>query len=679
MKAWLPTALPTAILLLLAVPFHMYWWDYEIARRGVLACLVGGLCLAPRFFPRILPTRTWPFTLLFLWLLVRSFGVTNPGYAFENTGHMLALVMLMALGAQLPLSSVLVAAVPTGLVVAAIGIAQTIGWMDQPGSQPVSTLGNLNVASEVLAVCGASAALLCVLTDSFSRRCRWAALLTLFTCSAAVVLNTSMSGLLALPLGCLPCLASPGRLRVVASLVAGLVFGFLLLGEGEAPAPVDPQPPTTEILAEFPEPSTVAVRLGLWEGGARLVAQRPWVGYGSGQFQVEYPAVRPAEEIELSSRGRRSQHSPATAHNDYLQILVEGGPIALLLALLGAISVLRASTLRLAGPLVAFAFLAGVRAPLGNAPAAALVFLLAGALLGRADDRTESYPTRHPPLVRGSLLGCGIALLWVGVIQVGSQFAATDMIVRQSEPRALAASRDRALWFRPYDHRILPAKVSGSIRNNDLAQAREVADYLLEIAPHDVVAQLRNIELLRAEGNPDEALRAIIALRLQDPQNLSATLWGAELQLAKGAALSAAQLLYENNHPRMRAALAARLADFERVAQAGGDTASVAVLRREQEFLRVLDQLERNPSAQAAAILVSLFSDFEQEPRDPRAIILGAIHFHAKGDTGYVRNLLGGAQGHLLSPYAIVMGKALGRLREVDEWSQRLTELEQIR
>lgn len=679
MLAWLPTALPTAILLLLALPFHAYWWDYEIARRGVLACLAGGLCLAPRFLPRLRPTRTWPFALLFLWLLVRSFGVTNPGYAFENTGHMLALVVLLMLGTQLPLSSVLVAAVPTGLIVAAIGIAQTIGWMDQPGSQPVSTLGNLNVASEVLAVCGASAALLSVSTDSVSRRFRWAALLTLFTCAVAVILNTSMSGLFALPLGCLPCLAAPGRLRVVASLVAGLVLGFLLLGDGEAPVPADPQPPPTAIQTKPPEPSTVAVRLGLWEGGARLVAQRPWVGHGSGQFQVEYPAVRPAEEIELSSRGRRSQHSPATVHNDYLQILIEGGPIALLLALLGALGVLRASTLRLAGPLVAFAFLAGVRAPLGNAPAAALVFLFAGALLGRTDGRTDSYPTRHPPLIHLSLLGCGIALGWVGVIQLGSQFAATDMIVRQNDPQALAESRDRALWFRPYDHRILPSQVSGAMRKNDLTRAREDSDYLLKIAPHDVVGQLRNIELLRTEGRREDATRAVIELQLQDPQNLSATLWGAELQLEKGEALRAAQLLYENDHPRMREVLAARLADFEQLAQGWGNTTAVAVLRREQEFVRVLDQLERNPGRRAAELLVQLFTAHDQDPDDPRAVLLGAIHFHAKGDNAYVRELLTAVDGHLLAPYSVVMKGALGPLREIESWDLRIAELEQDR
>ena len=204
MKPWLAAAL----LFLLAVPYQTYWYDNEAARRGGLALLVGVLCMIPGVLPRRVPRSVWAMCLLALWVLARSVWVANPWYALEASCHMLGLTILVLLGTSLPMPSLLRATLPTGLVIAVVGIAQSLGYSLIPDStEAVSTLGNRNVASEFLAVCGSAAGLLVCLQDS-TRRDRMIGFATLTLCALAIVWNTSRSGLVALPLGCLPCMWS---------------------------------------------------------------------------------------------------------------------------------------------------------------------------------------------------------------------------------------------------------------------------------------------------------------------------------------------------------------------------------------------------------------------------------------------------------------------------------------
>jgi hypothetical protein len=65
------------------------------------------------------------------------------------------------------------------------------------------------------------------------------------------------------------------------------------------------------------------------------------IGHGSRQFAVQYARVRSPDEIELSSARRQSRPRVRTAHNDWLELLVDGGLPALVLFSLALIATYR--------------------------------------------------------------------------------------------------------------------------------------------------------------------------------------------------------------------------------------------------------------------------------------------------------------------------------------------------
>ncbi|MHC4813187.1 MAG: O-antigen ligase family protein, partial [Planctomycetota bacterium] len=384
MKTWLAAIL----LLLLAVPFHSFWQSYEQARRGLLLMLVPILCLLPRMFPKDMPRAVLPFLWLTAWLLLRSIGVQNPGLAWERTLMWLSLAVLMIVGSDMTPRDLVRATLPVGLLVAGFALAESLSGLYQQ-----RMLGNINVASEVLTMAGAMAAML-PLCGEKNRGFVFAALATLFLCGAGVVTNTSLSGLIALPLATLPVLLAtkvPGRTRfaVVAVLAAGMLLGTGL------PEP-KPTKPATTVESVATTPSTTDVRVHLWNGTACMGADRFLLGHGSGQFRVHYPRYRQPEEIEATSFGRSFSTGVESAHQDYLELFAEGGLLAFLLLAVGILQVLRQAPLWTWGPLLGFGFLAGVRAPLGNAPAAALLFLWMGTLLHDVHQRQERVSLQFP-------------------------------------------------------------------------------------------------------------------------------------------------------------------------------------------------------------------------------------------------------------------------------------------
>ncbi|XOV87313.1 MAG: O-antigen ligase family protein [Pseudomonadota bacterium] len=76
-------------------------------------------------------------------------------------------------------------------------------------------------------------------------------------------------------------------------------------------------------------------RFAMWDSALDIYREFPVLGSGPGTFKVHYPRYR--SPIELRNTGN-------FVHNDYLQFLVEGGPL-LLLCLLGFVAVLLAVVL----------------------------------------------------------------------------------------------------------------------------------------------------------------------------------------------------------------------------------------------------------------------------------------------------------------------------------------------
>lgn len=689
MKPWFATAL----LLLLAVPHLQWWFDYEAARRGVLAVVCGLLCVFPGLVPRQIPRSVWAINVFALWFLVRSFGVTNQGYALEAASHYLALAILVIVGTGTAPRTVLAAAIPTGLVVALVTLAQSRGWLEPlPGVHGMtSTLGNLNTASEVLAVCGASAA--CLLgwqqrDDSTPGKpvVPRLALATVCLCAAAIWVNGSRSGLLALPIGCLFALVGSRRsgVMVIAALVAGLALGWVADARPGRPSQPAPATGTAKFEAGAKEspPSTVAVRLALWRGGLKMIADRPCLGHGAGQFGTEYPPYRTREELELSTFHRRFLAAPATTHNDYLQIMIEGGLPAALLFLAAVWLLLRRAPISHWGPLAAFGVLAAVRAPIGNAPTAALVFLYAGTLLGRfrrPDDGAFSLaPSRQ--IVKGMVFG-GL-MLWYGTGQflsqtIGAGFLAEQERARhaQTEPDALVQLEavDGALLFRPHDHNFRTLRAQAYLKSGGdwLNRARVDVVRLRRERPHDTLVHWLWVELLRSEGRNQDALKELEKLRIADPYDPKAILSTADILVEVRESPSAILILYAN--PQVRKQLASFLQGLAEFADRQGDRADAALLRMEQSFVTVLDLMiaKRRTAAQTHYTrFLKQLAIVDPQRRDPRSLILMAAQFLALDQRESADGLasLMGRRDPLSKTHAKLMEPVIAGLRDLPGW-----------
>lgn len=82
----------------------------------------------------------------------------------------------------------------------------------------------------------------------------------------------------------------------------------------------------TKITAHTQGAQPINPRMDIWHAAWDMYLQHPWLGWGGGTFKIAFPAFRPA------------MFSPEiyNAHNDYLQTLVELGPVGLSLLLLFA-------------------------------------------------------------------------------------------------------------------------------------------------------------------------------------------------------------------------------------------------------------------------------------------------------------------------------------------------------
>ena len=372
--------LPLVLLAVLALPFVPFWPDYEQARRALMVALACGLaiaCLAVRKAPLDLTAAGTTWLLLAVCGLLPSQPWSDPIHAI----YLPSLYAAFVLGTYTSADSFARAGCWVGSAAAALGTAQALGlaWPAElvTTATPVATFGNLNVASEVVAV-AASGAL--VLLAQARRPTALAATVVLF--ASYLWLNGSRSGLLALGLATLVVLAGKGTRKplLLASIALGLGIGWTLdrcvrTLPQEAPSSARTAPAGR--LEPLAKPSTLTVRKELWLGALAMATEAPVLGHGAGTFRAVYPRFRREGELEASTFGRQFLARVESAHHDLLEIFAERGVLGLLLMLWFALLSFRSGlsqSLGTCAPLVAFAALAMVRSPLGNAPAAFLLF-----------------------------------------------------------------------------------------------------------------------------------------------------------------------------------------------------------------------------------------------------------------------------------------------------------------
>ncbi|MGE3173144.1 MAG: O-antigen ligase family protein [Planctomycetota bacterium] len=684
----LPPWLPAVLAALLCVPFDPDWIDFEQARR---ALLLVGTGLTAALWPRALaqaPAGDRALLALLAWLVLaaaaNATALIAPA-ALTTLAVLVALLLVARLGAATGSAPWLGVACVVLAVTAAAGLLQRLG-VPVPGGtalEPASLFGNRNVAAEVTAVAGAAAAL------ALPRHRRLAAV-ALVLAGAYTVANGSRSAMVALPAAVAFAAVGargrpPGeRLLPLAALLAGCLLGALTQLLAPLPAGADGAPAPTAAPAPATGAATLEVRREIAAAALRMVSDQPMFGHGPGQFAVQYPRYRSQREIELSSLGRTEQRRVGTAHDDWLELCVEGGPPALLLLLVYAALRWRAARgdrARLA-PLVALGLLMLVRAPLGNAPAAALALLASAPL-------PPVRPPASPPASRGgphALRLVGVALLALGLALLAevtclSRYVASRAAGAQGDPAWL--ERAVAVWpFDPVPWQLLAQE--RQLRAADLAGAEAAlaaADRAVALRPFEPSYRLLRADLLRLCGRTQDAKQELTEVARLDPGEPQMQVQLAGVYFTEHDPAGATAALYADPPPVLRAQLAQRLDEFAALARDGGDDAAAARFLAEAAFVRALDALGADgPRAQAIAkerfdTMRAAFAAADLHDTDLREYVVLALLALDLGDRDTAAQAAEAAtRGSRQLPawQWPLLREPARRLRDVDAWRELL-------
>lgn len=632
-----PTWLPWAFVVVLVLPFHPLWIDFEQVRRGLLLVLAGALLVAFRRLPRAHGERAlwWFVGLLAASACVNSIGQAiaatpeqpssfQPWDAGFRIAHWVALIATLRLGAAgprafaTPLASVL-------LLVSGFGLLQHLGLCAIGGygtaREPVSVFGNLNVASECAAVLATAVAVL-------GTRKAWLWIAALATAGAYLVVNQSRSGLIALPIGL--ALLSLLRRRErgwlpLAVAGGGAVLGAVLWLGCPRPEPIDLSAVTAE---QKRGTATLGVRLEIAAGSARLFGEAPLFGHGPGQFAVQYPRVRSQDEIEASSHGRRFASEVRTAHDDWLEILVEGGLPAMLLFALALFALQRGGGDRSGQvPLFVLLLLMLVRSPLANAPAAAIALLLVG------------RPAAAPPAAARSRLRraaepiAGLVLLALGVLPIAGNTAATAYLAAlvrgEHPPRSAIAS---ASWWMPFEPRWFQLLAQEEATDGDLDAAVATAQRALRLRPFDPQLHVLLGEVLARSNRIEEADRIARHGLPLDPANPELRVLLSTMRCRMKQPDEAIAAVVLQPHAVLRARLGEHFRALADLAERTGDEHGAARYRVERAFLAAVDALGGSgPAAWTAAgervrTLLAAMSVAGVERSDLRGHAVSSLH-----------------------------------------------------
>jgi O-antigen ligase len=660
---------------LLVLPFHPQWIDFEQVRRGQLLVLTGlALVLLPRL-PAVRGERA--LLALLLWFTASAAIVWlgqlflrgkdqplsfQPWEAILRLGHWLSLWVAVRLGAACRATTALPLAILL-LLTAGFGLLQRLGLGEIAGygvpREPVSVFGNRNVASEWTAV---GAMLVAVLLPQLgTARTRAIGLTALALAGAYLVANQSRSGLIALPIGLLLLLVLQRRraLLPIGAVAGGMLLGLVLATAAARPMAENQLAARAELQRST---STLAVRFEIAKSTTRLFAESPVFGHGPGQFAVQYPRHRSQAEIEASSFGRQFATEVRTAHDDWLELLVDGGlpALALFAAALFALQRQQADKARLL-PLFVLLLLMLVRAPLWNAPAAAAAVWLAGDSVAAA-----AAPARRR-WVRPLAVLLGLCLVVLGVLPIVGNSA---MIAHQAALRAgdqpPAAAAISAAWWMPYEPRWQQLMAQEARRTGDLASARRAAARAVALRPFDPQAYELLVDVL-IRGQAFAEARSLVrhALTL-DPVHPELRLWQSWLAMRAGDADAAIAAVVQDPHPTLRAQLGAH---FDALRKNCRDERLAARFAIEHHFTSAVDRLGAEDQETRDAIMAHIqqltVAMRIAEQSDARPLVLGALLVpedaasYAKGARKF---------GPLLPWQKALLGDRLAPLRRFEAW-----------
>lgn len=262
----------------------------------------------------------------------------------------------------------------------------------------------------------------------------------------AMILTQSRGGIVAWFAATVCILTARYGWKAAGAGAASLLLAVILL----------PTPLKERALAEHEQNPVSYARWHMWQGAVTQMADHPF-GIGLGLYQYTYPQYAFPVEGEITRYGKVA-HTP---HNDYLQVGVEMGIMALLAVLVGIglvvrefMQVLRARLFRwqrslmvgIGGGGIALLAHAALDSSLRESALAILLVLCAGLvasaarLIGDNSDAVHVIPIRSR-LLWGASAACLVLLLGAEVGRMGIAWMTFDAASR----RAMAGETDAAI------------------------------------------------------------------------------------------------------------------------------------------------------------------------------------------------------------------------------------------
>lgn len=684
--AWVRLGLPWICIGLLTLPFHTLWIDFEQVRRGLLLILTGAALVA---FPKLPRVRGEHGALLFVaglivcaavqWSVQVAFHDDQTPVSFQpweaayRIAHWFALLVIVRIGVMLDLAAVATAISATVLLTSLFGILQRFGMAEIGGygveREPVSTLGNLNVASEWTSIAGVAVAAVGL---HVRKKLSWLPVAAIALAGTYLMINTSRSGKVAMLAGLVLLAIMRRKERGYVPLAIGLGGAAL----GLVLAAVAPTPQIDgKALREERKRSTVTldIRMEIARSASELFAESVVFGKGPGQFAVEYPRKRSQEEIEASSFERQFAVEVRTAHDDWLELLVDGGFVALILFAVMLFSLQRgtADKTRLV-PLFCLLLLMLVRAPIGNAPAAAVAFLLVG---------SPVPDPRHAPWRRiarmATLVTIGLAMIYLGIRPVAGNMAFTDYVraQRDRQPVPRDAAQNAIEWM-GHEPRWLQIEAQNQMNRGDLQKAAYYAARALELRPFSPPLLLLLGEVLARGNRYGEAIKVADSGLALDPAH-------PELRILRSTALAelgdvdrAIAAVVEQPHPVLRDGLATHFASLAERASKRREPKQLRRYAIENTFVTIADLLatgEDDSLPEIHSMNDTLGKDIKMLDRsdvDRRYPVTMALEALARGRENLASKYATVAKlrGPITKWQADLLGKPLQRLRSLPAW-----------
>ncbi|MFT4512374.1 MAG: tetratricopeptide (TPR) repeat protein, partial [Planctomycetota bacterium] len=688
--AWVRLGLPWICLGLLVLPFHTLWVDAEQVRRGLLLMLTGAALLA---FPRLPHVRGERFALIFVGGLIVCALVQaalqntfhddgtplsfQPWEAAYRISHWFALLVIVRIGVMFEIAAIASAISTMVIATSVFGILQRFGLAEINGygveREPVSTLGNLNVASEWTSVAGVAVA---TIGPKVRANLRWLPFAALVLACAYLMVNPSRSGKVAMLAGLALLAVMRRKERGYVPLLIGI--GGSLLGVLLSISAPNPEIEGTALREERKRSTvTLDIRLEIATSATALFGESVVFGKGPGQFAVEYPRVRSQAEIEASSFERQFATEVRTAHDDWLELLVDGGLVALILFALMLFSLQRGTRDKTKlVPLFALLLLMLVRAPIGNAPAAAIAFLLVGSPI-QVPVRTQ----RRKLLRIAFMATAGLFLFYLGTLPVAGNMAFTPYLgaMRDKQPTPRDAARNAIGWM-SYEPRWLHIEGQNQMNRGDYAKAAHYAARALELRPFSPPLYLLLGEVLAKSSRYGEAIKVAQQGLKLDPAN-------PELRALRSTALAelgdvdrAISAVAVDPHPVLRDGLTTHFASLADRASKRREPKQVLRYAIENTFVTIADLLatgDRDALVQIHAMNEKLNKDIKLAERtsiDRRYPVTMALQAMARGQDSLAGKYAAVAKlrGPITAWQAELLGEPLDRLRQLPEWQGAL-------